>query len=345
MNRQKVPRSTPIESQTTTLAMPDSKAFHLREREFVRFLAALLSAHPQYADVQTEPGTRQGRRPDLTANRRRDGVTQRLVIEVKAAPFMSPSRTATTIRQIDGYRNAGPFDVAALFFPGQLRESDRAAFEAARIEVWDLDHVATTFAGEIQSQRPSPIARLFLQSRSSPLRTEADEHIRRLRDCPPGNSHWREFQIIIKEAFEYLFVPPLEQAMEESADASGANRRDVILPNYTPEGFWKSMKDTYNADYIVVEAKNHKGPISKQQALQVANYLKPHGAGQFAIIAARNGASRSCNETIREQWITYGKMIVLVTEDHVEDMLRAKGTGRNPEDVLVNLIRKFRLSL
>ena len=104
----------------------------------------------------------------------------------------------------------------------------------------------------------------------------------------------------------------------ESADASGVNRRDVILPNHAPGGFWKSMRDAYKADYIVVEAKNYKRPITKTQALQVANYLKPHGAGMFAIIATRNGANASCMGIIREQWTTYGKMMVVLTGDDIK---------------------------
>ena len=44
---------------------------------------------------------------------------------------------------------------------------------------------------------------------------------------------------------------------------------------------------------LVIEAKNYKDPITKTQALQVANYLKPHGAGTLAIVAARKGADRT----------------------------------------------------
>ena len=105
------------------------------------------------------------------------------------------------------------------------------------------------------------------------------------------------------------------------------------------------MRDAYKADYIVVEAKNYKSPITKTQALQVANYLKPHGAGMFAIIAARNGANASCVETIREQWTTYGKMMVVLTGDDIENMLCTQGAGGSPEEFLVTVIREFRLSM
>ena len=325
--------------------MPHPQTYHLPGLEFERFVVGLLSAHPDYSDVRTNPRIGQSLRPDLTAVRQHDHTTERLVIEVKAAPFMRPHSIENTIRQIDAYRNAGSFDAAALVFPGRLGERDRAAFEDAGIDVWDLDYVATTFAAEIQRDPASPLSQLFSQPDWAPPRTEADRLIGRLRDCPAGKSHWVEFQRIVKDAFERLFVPPLERVIGESADASGANRRDVILPNHAPDGFWKSMRDTYKADYIVVEAKNYRRPITKTQALQVANYLKPHGAGMFAIIAARNGANRSCMQVIREQWTTYGKLMVPLTGDDIENMLRTKGAGGSPEEFLVTVIRDFRLSM
>ena len=65
----------------------------------------------------------------------------------------------------------------------------------------------------------------------------------------------------------------------------------------------------------------------------------------FAIIAARNGANASCMGIIREQWTTYGKMMVVLTGDDIENMLRTKGAGGSPEEFLVAVIRDFRLSM
>ena len=155
----------------------------------------------------------------------------------------------------------------------------------------------------------------------------------------------RDYQRVIRDALGLLFSPPLDPPIWESGDASRANVRDIVLPNYASEGFWKDIRETYSAHYIVVDAKNYKGKISKQQALQVANYLKPEGAGLFAIIASRNGATRPCEHTLREQWVAYGKMVVLLTDKDIVKMLLASGANRNPEDVLGEVIRDFRLSI
>ena len=154
--------------------MPDPEIHRLREFELVRFIAELLTAHPQYSDVRTEPQIDQRLRPDLTATRKLHRGTERLVIEVKATPFMRARWIETTIRQIRAFRNAGPFDTAALVLPGRLRARDRSALGKARVEIWDIDHVASTFADEIRHQRPSPLTRLYSRAKSTTSRTETD---------------------------------------------------------------------------------------------------------------------------------------------------------------------------
>ena len=98
--------------------MPDRPTYHLPGLEFERFVAGLLSAHPDYSDVRADPRIGQKLRPDLTVVRKRDRTTERLVIEVQAAHFMRPNQIENTIRQIDAYRSAGAFVAAALVFPG-----------------------------------------------------------------------------------------------------------------------------------------------------------------------------------------------------------------------------------
>jgi hypothetical protein len=96
------------------------------------------------------------------------------------------------------------------------------------------------------------------------------------------------YQKLVGRTLEYLFCPPLKTPISELGDRPAVNRRDLILPNYAPDGFWKFMRDNYQADYIVVDAKNYRGEVKKKDALQVANYLKPHGAGLFGLIITRS---------------------------------------------------------
>ena len=99
------------------------------------------------------------------------------------------------------------------------------------------------------------------------------------------------------------------------------------------------------ADYIVIDAKNYKKAIGKRDVLQIANYLKPRGAGMFAVIASRRGAGPAGLATIREQWMGNGKMIVALQDEDVEDMLMGASTGGDATKVIGRLVEEFRLSM
>ena len=314
--------------------------------EFERFLSDILTASPHYMNVVAQNplpargGTRL--RPDFAVTRLENGKRQRLVIEAKAWSSPRKRHVQAAIEQIRTYRTVGSFDAAALAFPGRLTESDKALFHAAAVEIWDLDLVATLFADEIEAQPFSKLRQLYtLKAHTSGL-SESAALIEQLKACSPG-ADWIRYQKLIANVLEYLFTPPLMRPIWESSDAPRANRRDIILPNYATDGFWKFMRETYDAHYIVVDAKNYKGKITKPQALQLANYLKPHGTGMFGIIATRVGASPACSHTLTEQWIFARKMIVLLSDKDIERMLLAVSSRGKPEDIIGQKIEDFRL--
>ena len=317
--------------------------------EFERFLSNILAGSHDYGDVVAESPLRSSEgtilQTDFTATRQQKGKRERVLIEAKAWSSVGRAQVRGAIEQIERYRQAGTFDAAALVFPGRVGEDGKAALEAADIEVWDLDHVAAAFAREIAAQPPSGFKLLYSLVAHSGGRSESDALIGRMKACKPGKEDWATYQKVVADVFEYLFVPPLISHSWESSDALGANRRDIILSNYAADGFWKFLRETYQAYHIVVDAKNHKNKISKTEALQIANYLKPRGTGMFGIIATRSDASPACRHTIAEQWTLYGKMIVLLKDDDIETMLLAVGSGGKPEDVIGQKIEKFRLSM
>jgi len=100
------------------------------------------------------------------------------------------------------------------------------------------------------------------------------------------------------------------------------------------------------ADYLIVDAKNYSRKIGKTEVLQVANYLKPQGAGLVGLIFSRNGGDAAgCAHTLREQWLIHQKMILVFNDEDVESMLSAKEDGRGPEEVVGKKIEQFRLSM
>lgn len=316
-----------------------------REVDLVEYLASLLRLHPAFKDVDSMHSVRQDFITDISVRRRSDEGWDELSIECKSYSAFSAARLSATLASVREYRKYIGDKQFVLAFPGRVPEEHQALISNNNVELWDIDYIAHMFAEQIEQVEHPHFQQLFLSV--SPR--EKEGRLKQLRDslraCPPGKEHWSRYQALVANVFETLFCPPLQPPISESSDIARVNRRDVILPNYAPDGFWRFMRDSYGADYIVVDAKNYSGSVKKQDALQIANYLKPHGAGLFGLIVCRTDCDPGCVHTLREMWMAYRKMILVLNDADVESMMLAKSSGGNPEDVIRQRIEDFRLSM
>jgi hypothetical protein len=319
-----------------------------REVEFVRFLADLLRKHPHFKSVRSEVliGSDVRFRADLLAERTTGNLRERLLIECKTFP-MSSSRLAETLAQIHTYQRAYGDCRLVLAIPATLPTRDVAYVDGQRIELWDLQFIANTFKDQIADASPG-YYKLFLSAHigKSSVFTPEQKLISELKKLQSGLKDWSVYQTLVGQILELLFCPILVKPISELSDATQTNRRDFILPNYADSGFWSFMRARYKADYVVVDAKNYTGKIKKSQILQLANYLKIHGAGLFGMIICRKGAdSRGSQVTLREQWLMHQKLILILNDQDLESMLLAKSDGRKAEEVIERKIEEFRLSM
>lgn len=318
------------------------------EVEFHAFLADLLGRNPDFTNVVLEPKLSDRpviRRGDISVRKKSPNGGTTILIECKRSSFFTERRVHDVISQIDAYRKVSKFDSYVLAFPGRLVKEQRTALVAAKIEIWDIDHILEIFGGQI-SESPHAYFKSLFQSIAPPASDPLEIRLlNSLNSCPQGRPHWSDYQKIVGQIFESLFCPPLDSPISESPDEFNVNRRDWIFPNYADSGFWRFLRESYSADYIVIDAKNYMAAISKSQVLQIANYLKPHGAGMFAIIATRHGANSGAKTTIREQWMSHRKLILVTDDTQLEAMLLARSSGGDPAKVIGQMIQDFRLSM
>jgi len=167
-----------------------------------------------------------------------------------------------------------------------------------------------------------------------------------LENIMPGRDDCYKYQEKCKDIFEYLFSPPLGKPHYENRDETNTNRRDIIFPNYAENGFWKFLRNKYHADYIVIDSKNYKDDIKKEEVLQISNYLKSFGTGLFGVILNRNQPSKGAFVTRREHWIAYQKLIIFLNDSDLKQMLKTKEDNIiSPEEVIKEKIEQFRLEL
>jgi hypothetical protein len=325
---------------------PSDRDERLVELVFINSLVQLLQASQEYTDVDPQAlrsSSREARIiPDITCWR----AGKRYVIECKSVAPSVPSRIQRYLSQLKRLAEAYPDAQIVLAVPEALQEEYKAPFKEAGYRVWDIGGIVRRFGLYINQVADSSFRALLLRaSTASRSPSIGRQFAFQLKGIACGRADWSAYQKLLINIFEHLFVPPLAKALYEVADEPKVNRRDIILPNYADAGFWRYLRGKFVADFIVIDAKNYCAGIKKNEILQVANYLKHSGAGMFGIICSRFPASRSALLIRREQWTLYGKMIVLLTDADITQMLTLKDAGDEPEQVLRQRIEEFRLSL
>lgn len=154
----------------------------------------------------------------------------------------------------------------------------------------------------------------------------------RLEQIGFGEAHWRTYETLATDVLRYLFHPPLEAPQHNNWNFNGVDRRDIVLPNYATAGIWAFLRNQYRADFVAAEAKNYSNQVTKNEILQLANYLNIHGVGLFGLIITRHGANSSAEWTMRQQWMSYNKITVALNDDDLQEMLIKKGEGKRPRN-------------
>ncbi|UVS79431.1 hypothetical protein Actkin_03179 [Actinokineospora sp. UTMC 2448] len=268
---------------------------------------------------------------------------QEILVEVK---LDTPS-TSNRARQIGSrMREIGqliPGSRMVLAVPGVVAPDRLAVLQKDNVQVLD-GRILTRTARRLGVQLPESV-------------DFADDHadlvgkklIQRLDALPAGKKQsatgWVAYQKLCEEILAYLFCPGLENPRTEVSTASKVNRRDIVMANYATDGFWEFMRSHYRADFVIADAKNYAAAIKKSEVLQIANYLTDRGAGLFGLIITRVGASVGARWTMREQWVLYNKLIVVLDDSDVRQMLIARDSGTAAELVIRQKIEDFRLDL
>jgi 7-cyano-7-deazaguanine synthase in queuosine biosynthesis len=199
---------------------------------------------------------------------------------------------------------------------------------------------------------------LMLVNPASPRRpnwmivSRAEELIKKLLECPVSES--KPLEDLCEEVLDFLFCEDLsiEYALNkpepQSKSDQGYERRDLLFENRATEGFWADARREYDAVGVVFDAKNYQNEITGDTVRGFSSkYLKKHGVGRLGVIVARKVppdtlAAASTQDRVssavkvqKDQWSDDQKMVVLLGEEDLIQMLKMKANGQDP----TNLIR------
>ncbi|MBQ3505435.1 MAG: HNH endonuclease [Clostridia bacterium] len=323
-----------------------SYSWGITEYKFETFIKELLEKNSKYSNVKQEVRLSQSHIADITFDRRIGRKREQIVAELWVASSFTANNIFQIIEKMKRIREIQPKAKLLFVLHGELSQKYLDMLVSADIEVWDGKFLRKEFKEEISSLEIEKYAEIIYSLPEEEIVDEYEQLIQKLHECPSGTEYWGRYQKLVGEILEILFCPPLGKPRLQSSDNAKKNRRDFVLDNCVlDKSVWEYLRNEYAADYLVVDAKNSGVKVKKQDVLQIAHYLKKEGAGLFGIIISRKGEGESAREALRNIWIYEKKMVLVLDDENIEQMILDRKNGTDPTELLLKKIAEFRLGI
>ena len=173
----------------------------------------------------------------------------------------------------------------------------------------------------------------------------SEELIAKLNGIPSGAASAGEYQRTILEILNFLFEPELIDGQLEVKTIDGTERRDIVFTNDSDATFWNYIRIEHSALYLMFEIKNTDS-IGAPALNQTATYLGDR-LGRLGFIVTRQAPDES---QMRKAFSIYNdstprKIILIISNTDLCDMLKEKSAGKSPMKHIQNMYRKFRTSV
>lgn len=187
----------------------------------------------------------------------------------------------------------------------------------------------------------------FTQAAASipPYVDEGAALCKELRALGRGKKQWKAYENLCERILRYLFPNDLDGWYTQKRTDDGLNRYDLICKLSPTTKFWNFVYGQLASMYVLFEFKNYDGQIKQGQILTTEKYLLPLAFRRLGIILSRKGADKLATLTIAGAMRESGKMMLILDDDKVCELIHAKGRGDDPSDLLFQFSDEFLMSL
>ena len=155
----------------------------------------------------------------------------------------------------------------------------------------------------------------------------------------------REYEELCQEVFVHLFDPDLYGFQRQAETTDGGNRYDFICRIKSGNLFWDGLRHDFRTKAILFECKNYEEGIGPDQVYSTERYLFSGALRTVCFLISRirptDGAIRAAQGAMRES----GKLVLLLSNEDLIEMLRLKSEPEGPENYLDERIWNFVISL
>lgn len=171
--------------------------------------------------------------------------------------------------------------------------------------------------------------------------TRARELLERLNSLKAGKRYWKQYEDLCIEILNFAFIPALRPPKIQSRSEDGLDRRDAIYPIGHSDFFWNYLRSECRTRFVVAEFKNYVDSIGQQEVESIQQYLYTKAMRSFGILCSRRPPSESALIARRRAWLEFDKLIVLLSDFELSEILLIKSKGGDTTDVLEAQLFEF----
>jgi len=169
----------------------------------------------------------------------------------------------------------------------------------------------------------------------------SDELCAKLHSVPCGKADWQDYERICTEILSYVFTPDLGAPEIQSRSDDGLDITDAIFAIRSDSAPWSVTRSEFRTRFVVAEFKNYCDPIGQKQVESLAQYLWSPAHRTFGLLVSRKSPSNNARLQRRRVWLENEKMIVLLTDADLCEMLQLKESRGRPYDVIDTQLEDF----
>ena len=177
-------------------------------------------------------------------------------------------------------------------------------------------------------------------------RDQAEDLKRKLGSILPGREQAAEYQRFVLEALNFLFSPELIDGQPEVPTFDGTERRDIVFTNDSDESFWEYVRTEHAGLLVMFEVKN-TDVLDLAAINQTATYLGDR-LGRLGVIVTRHSPQETVQRKTFSVWNDSApnrKVILILTDDHIRELLDLRGRDGSPTQWLQRHYRAFRTAV
>lgn len=164
-------------------------------------------------------------------------------------------------------------------------------------------------------------------------------YVKQLKTLQPNLQDMHAYEDLVYGALQLLFYPMLTNPQLNRHSYRGRHDSTIIFQNIASEGFWSAIRSNCQADYVLFQLNN--APDVKPTQLQRLEASLSKSIGHFGVLLTRYTDKPSLRMIQRSIYQNHEKVILIIGDNHLHEMLALKAARAYPSEVFDDLYVEF----